>query len=90
METERDKWNLEKSVRENRLVSETTAHRVYTQLVFFPRGESSSYVGFCKEAKRYGGRRISLMSTDIKYLSSVKCCRTRRACHQRNCSSHFG
>lgn len=55
METERDKWNLEKSVRENRLVPETTAHRVYTQLIFFPRGESSSYVGFWKGAKRYGG-----------------------------------
>lgn len=55
METERDKWNLEKSVRENRLASETTAHRGYTQFIFFPRGESSSYVGFCKEAKCYGG-----------------------------------
>lgn len=56
METERDKWNLEKSVRENRLVSETTAHRVYTQLIFVPRGESSRYVSFCKGAKCYGGR----------------------------------
>lgn len=55
MGTDRDKWNLEKSVRENRLVSGTTAHRVYTQLIFFPRGESSSYIGFWKGAEHGGG-----------------------------------